>query len=148
MSNNNIDNMSDIENSDSDDIEQEAEQIKITKDFQENVIKFVKIDDLIKKKQSEITELKSQKKPCEENIIKYLDEIDENVIEITNGKLRKNKSETKVALNKEIIKNAINNQIQDPLIVEQILKIMDNRPKKVRTNIKRTSNRIRKKLNI
>ena len=115
---------------------------KISKEFQENVIKFVKIDDLMRKKQKEIAELRSQKKPCEDYILKYLDQIDESVIEISNGKLRKNKSETKVPLNQDIIKNAIKDKVSDPTTVEEIIKNMDKlRPMNTRVNLKRTKNR-------
>ena len=125
------------------DAEAKAEDdVNVSKEFYEQVVKFVKIDDLMRKKQKEMTELRSQRKPCEDFIIKYLDQIDESVVEITNGKLRKNKSETKVPLNQDIIKEAIETKVKDPKIVDSILKSMDDlRPKNVRVNIKRTSQR-------
>lgn len=117
-----------------------ADSVNVTKEFQENVIKFVKIDDLIRKKTTELAELKSQKKPIETFILKYLDQVNETVVEITNGKLRKNKSETKSGLTVDIIKEAIEKKIKDPKIVEEILKSMeDMRPKATRVNLKRTS---------
>ena len=124
-----------------DDLEKQAEVLQITQEFQENVIKYVKYDDLIRRKNDEIKKLKKQKKPCEEYIIKYLDREDINCIEINDGKLRKNKSENKVPLNQETIKDAIGKKITDPEVIKEILKIMDNRPKKVNVNIKRTLNR-------
>ena len=64
----------DKEDSISDDEDNETiDDVKVPKEFQENVVKFVKIDDLIRKKQEELSELKKQKKPCEEFILKYLD---------------------------------------------------------------------------
>jgi hypothetical protein len=120
--------------------EEKLEELKISKEFQENVKKFIHLDDLMRKKQEEITELKKLKKPCEKFILKYLDDIDENVIEITDGKLRKNKSETKSLLTQDIIKNAILEKIKDPLLVESILKSMEEkRPLNIHTNLKRTS---------
>lgn len=122
-----------------------ADSVNVTKEFQENVIKFVKIDDLIRKKTTELAELKSQKKPIENFILKYLDQVNETVVEITNGKLRKNKSETKSGLTVDIIKEAIEKKIKDPKVVEEILKNMeDMRPKATRVNLKRTS--VREKL--
>lgn len=121
------------------------DDIKITKEFQENVIKFVKLDDLIRKKKQEVSELSDQKKPCEEFILKYLDNVNENVIEITDGKLRKNKSETKAALKQDVIKNAINEKIADPKIVEEILNLMEmKRPLNTHVNLKRTAKRNKK----
>jgi hypothetical protein len=117
-----------------------TDSVNVTKEFQENVIKFVKIDDLIRKKTTELAELKSQKKPIETFILKYLDQVNETVVEITNGKLRKNKSETKAGLTIDIIKEAIEKKVKDPKIVEEILKSMEDlRPKATRVNLKRTS---------
>ncbi len=124
--------------SDSDE-EKALDKMKITKEFQENVVKFVKLDDLMRKKQEELAELRKKRKPCEEYILKYLDNIKENVIEITDGKLRKNKSETKQALSQDMIKGAILEKIEDPMIVEAILKSMEEkRPMNTHVNIKRT----------
>lgn len=134
-----IDNNEDISMSDDSDEEQSLDEIKISKEFQENVKKFIHLDDLLRKKQEEITELKKQKKPCEAYILKYLDDVNENVIEITDGKLRKNKSETKAQLTQDIIKNAILEKIKDPTIAEAIIKSMeDKRPLNSHTNLKRT----------
>lgn len=120
----------------------EESKLEIPKEFKENVIKYVKIDDFIRKKQEELMELKQKKKPCEEYILKYLDTIEENVIEISDGKLRKNKSETKASLSQDIIKKAICEKVKDPTIVEDIMKMMEDlRPLNTHVNIKRTSAR-------
>jgi len=133
-------------NSSADSEENNDAEVNVSKEFQENVIKFVKIDDLIRKKQKEMTELRSQRKPCEDFILKYLDQVGESVIEITGGKLRKNKSETKVPLNLDVIKEAIETKVKDPKIIAYILKSMDDlRPKNVRVNLKRTNQRTPKK---
>ena len=127
---------------DSNEIEQEAEKIAVSKEFEENVIKYVKIDNLIRKKMAEIKELKSQRKPCEEFILSYLDKIGQNTIEISGGKLRYNKSETKQSINQDIIKKSIAEKVTDPTIIEDILKIMEkNRPLKTSVNLKRTNER-------
>jgi hypothetical protein len=131
---------------DSDDIEDEAEKINVSKEFEEKVIKFVKLDNLIRKKNTEIKELKEQRKPCEDFILKYLDQIGQNTIDITGGKLRRNKSETKKSINNDIIKKSLTEKIKDPLAVDEILKIMEeNRPLKTSINLKRTNERAKKK---
>jgi len=130
------------QDTDSDDeIDNEAKEVQITKEFQENVIKYVKIHDLINKKNEELRELKKMKKPCEDFILKYLDKFDVNYVEVTDGKLRKNKSENKVPLSQDIIKDAISKKVSDPKIVEEILKSIEKRPTKTAVNIKRTKNR-------
>ena len=128
-----------------DDENSKTDSMNVTKEFQENVIKFVKLDDLVRKKTIELSELKAQKKPIEAFIIKYLDQVNESVVEITNGKLRKNRSETKTGLTIDIIKEAIEKKVTDPKIVDEILKTMeDMRPKATRINLKRTSTREKK----
>ena len=94
---------------------------------------------------AEIKELKSQRKPCEEFILSYLDKIGQTTIEISGGKLRKNKSETKQSINQDIIKKSIAEKVQDPSVIEDILKIMEkNRPLKTNVNLKRTNERAKK----
>jgi len=123
-----------------------VQSVKVTKEFQENVLKFVKIDDLIRKKQEELLELKQQRKPCEQYILKELDKINQTTISISDGKLRRNKSETKASLNQEVIKNAITDKVKDPQLVEEILKAMeDKRPVTTHVNIKRTGGKKKKK---
>lgn len=139
-----IDNSNDplapIDNDDN--INKESEQLKVSKEFQENVIKYIKLDDLIRKKEKEMKELKTQRKPCEEFILKYLDNVGENIIEVTGGKLIRNKSETKQKLSNDIIKEAITDKIIDPKKVEEIIELMETmRPKNVRVNLKRTAAR-------
>jgi hypothetical protein len=126
----------------SDDSETERKPVPISKEFQENVVKFVKLDDLIRKKRTELTELTDQKKPCEAYILKYLDDIGENVIDITNGKLRKNRSETKATLTQDVIKKALSEKILDGSVIEDIIKSMEEkRPTNTHVNIKRTGQR-------
>ena len=129
--------------------EENVADVKVTKEFQENVVKYVKIDDLIKKKQDEIKELKQKKTPCEKHILKFLEDVDENVIEISEGKLRKNKSTTKQKLTEDIMKNAISEYVKDPIQVEAILKAMDEkRPEVTHVNLKRTAKRAPRKKTI
>jgi|LakMenEpi03Aug12_release.lakeMendotaPanAssembly.Ray.scaffolds.fasta_scaffold188093_2 hypothetical protein len=126
--------------------EKSIDQVKVSKEFQENVIKFVKLDDLMRKKSQELAELREQRKPIEQYILKYLDNVDVNVIDITDGKLRKNKSETKAAINQDIMKNAMTEKIKDPKIVEEILKLMeDKRQMNTHVNLKRTGTRPNRK---
>jgi hypothetical protein len=129
-----------------DEIDKEADSLKVSKEFEENVIKYVKLFDLIQKKNEEIRELKKMKKPCEEFILTYLDKVDVTFVEITDGKLRKNKSENKVPISQDVIRNAIAKNIKDPSIVNEILKNINTRPTKTQVNIKRTKNRGPKKI--
>ena len=68
---------------------------EVTEEFVEVVKNWVKIDDEIRKKNQEVKELKDERKEFEIFIIEYMDKINENVINISDGKLRKNKSASK-----------------------------------------------------
>ena len=126
--------------------------VQVTDEFKECVIAFIKLDDLIRQRQEDIKELKEKKKPYEEFILKYLDKVGENVIEIQESKLRKNQSETKMPLKLDIIKDAIFETIKKEKndhsdekckeLVEETIQLMENkRPTTVRVNLKRTFNR-------
>jgi len=126
------------------DDEKKSQAVSVSKEFQENVVKFVKVDDLIKKKQEELSELKDKKKACEKFILKYLDDVGENVIDITNGKLKKNKTESKTPINQDIMKKAISEKISDPTVIEEILKSMeDKRTTNTNVSLKRTGRKPR-----
>jgi len=123
----------------------EVANTKISKEFQENVVKYVKLDDLIKKKQGEMSELKKQKKPCEDFIIKYMEKVDQHEIGITDGKLKKDKVERKENMNSDLIKATLIDKLKDPKLVEEIIKSIDeSRPIVKKVNIKRTSTVARK----
>ena len=103
-----------VEESDdySENLSSKLEVKKESNKFYETVIKYLKIDDLIREKQTEYREelktLKDDKNLLEDFIIRYLDKIDENFINIEGkGKLIKNKSSNKVAIKADLIKKGI-----------------------------------------
>lgn len=119
----------DSEDSDDDDIPQL---------FQENVVKYVKIDDMIKKRQAEIRELRKLLKPCEQVILEFLQENKQETVVITEGKLQSKTTETKAPLTQAIIKEAITRKVNNAELVEEILLLMDElRVKRVKVNLKR-----------
>ena len=118
----------------------------ITEEFVEVVKSWVKLDDEIKKRNDEIKEFKTERKEYEIFILEYMDKINENVINISDGKLRKNKSSTKPPLKQEFIQNALLDITNDSVKAMEITKyILYNRPKTERVNLKRTRNRVKKK---
>jgi len=142
--------------------EEEDENNKAERDtmpeFKENVVKFVKMDDLIRIKMEEIKELKEQKKPYEEYILGFLEKKDAPFVNIKTGKLIRNKSETKTPLKLDIIKESIVEGIKSENnmeaasdtkyndITEKIIELMNSkRVKTTRTNLKRTFVREKKK---
>jgi len=113
----------------------------LPKDFENNVRDWVHIDNKLRQLAEEAKELKKEKKPKEEQIIKYLDQNGINVIEINGGKLRRNKSETKQKLQQEDIEKVLKEKLDGKKVIE-ILKYMENsRQTKVNINLKRTTER-------
>ncbi len=139
-------------------ISQDSKQNKVTAEFKEKVITYIKIDDLIRKKNEEIKELKEKKKPCEEFIIGVLEKVEAEFVDYNGGKLVKTKSETKTPLKPELIKDAIYEGLMKEKIVKDkessdkiLLEIFDliekKREKKIKVNIRRTFDRKKNKKN-
>jgi hypothetical protein len=133
-------------------ISQNSKQNMVTSEFKEKVITYIKIDDLIRKKNEEIKELKEKKKPCEEFIIGVLEKVEAEFVDYNGGKLVKTKSETKTPLKPELIKDAIyeglmrekivkDKESSDKILVEIFDLIEKKREKKVKVNIRRTFDR-------
>ena len=119
---------------------------EVTEEFVEVVKSWVSIDNDIRKKMAEIKELKDERKEFEVFILEYMDKINENVISISDGKLRRNKSSTKAGLKQETIQTALLDITQDQSKALEMTKyILDSRPMTERVNLKRTKNRTSKK---
>jgi hypothetical protein len=122
----------------------EVEKKRISPEFVENVKKYLLIDDKIKQLKEESKKLATDKKEREEFILNYLQNIDENVIDVHDGKLRRNISKTTAPLKKETIQNTLNIILGDvnkaTMITQEIIK---SRPIVERVTLKRTKNRER-----
>ena len=116
-------------------------EMPVSKELERVVVKYVKIDNEIKEKQQELKELRKKRGKYEEKILTWFDDEGEKVIEITDGKLRKNKAETMIPLKKDFIENKIKDKVNDPKLVQEIMKSLNQRPKNVRVNLKRTRKR-------
>ncbi len=82
-------------------------QQKVTKEFKHNVLTWVSIDDKIRESRQKVKELNQKKKEFEENILKYLTEVNEESVMIIDGKLSKVVSKSKEPLKKENIHSAL-----------------------------------------
>ncbi len=120
----------------------EVEKKRISPEFVENVKKYLLIDDKIKQLKEESKKLATDKKEREEFILNYLQNIDENVIDVHDGKLRRNISKTIAPLKKDTIQNTLNIILGDvnkaTMITQEIIK---SRPIVERVTLKRTKNR-------
>ena len=142
-------------------------QITTATPFNKVVKKQVKLGNLIKKLEEDKKSYTDSKKPCEEYLLKYMKSKEENSIEITDGRLVINKSETKKTLTQDTMKNTIESLINNlfdvltksgdlkenvknkfniPNLVKQTMEKMDNdRGKQSREYLKRVNKRIPKK---
>ena len=113
---------------------------QVSKEFVDTVKKYIEIDDKLKyiKKQSKV--LNGDKKEHENFILNYLQSIDENVIDIPDGKLKRNISKTQAPLKKELIQKALIEILGDSnkatLISDQII---NSRPMIEKITLKRTT---------
>lgn len=110
--------------------------------FKEIVIQYVNLDDLLRSKNEEIKEIKKDKKEIEEYIIECMEKLNEGVIDISDGKLRLNKTKTKTGLKESYLEESLQKLTNDNQKAQLMTKqILENRPVKERVNIKRTFNR-------
>jgi hypothetical protein len=148
-----VDSLSDVSSVSSDEETESEEGVAVSKTFQENVIKYVKLDDIIVEKDKEVQSMKKQRKTAEEYIIKSLDKLGEDKIDISDGKLKMNKTKNKVGISEEIIKESLTKNLQGVIdgkmdklsYVKSVMDGIDNRPKKEKITIKRSRNRPPKK---
>lgn len=93
----------------------------VTENFKDKLAKFIFMDNLIRQETIEYREkietLKSQKDYLSEYIMRYLENINENIIELgDNGTIRKYESVRKGGINKEIIEQSIYEKLKQEKI--------------------------------
>jgi hypothetical protein len=125
------------------DSENKGEKKKISKEFVDSVKRYLEVDDKLREIKEKTKDLNNEKKQKEEFILNYLQTIDEKVIDVADGKLRRNISKTQAPLKKETIQKALIDIVGDATkataMTEQIIK---SRPVVERVTLKRTKNRI------
>jgi hypothetical protein len=133
---------------DSEDEFSEEVQYEYMDDFKEKVKQYVKTDDKIRELQVQIKELNLGKKKAETEILKHFERMGETNINITGGKLKINKYESKDSFKENLVKDVISEKITDPKIIDTIFdKINEKRVENstVQIKIKRTFERGGKK---
>ena len=124
-------------------VEENSEPKKqVSREFVDTVKKYIEIDDKLKyiKKQSKV--LSGDKKEHENYILNYLESIEENIIDIPDGKLKRNISKTQTPLNKEYIQKSLVEIVGDTNKASLLTdKILNSRPMKERVTLKRTTNK-------
>jgi len=148
------------ENDNNDVISTMAEQDYINNELVEKIMKYFVIDNRIREKQKEIREemkeLKDKKSDLEKFILRFLNETEQNFIEVSGqGKLMKKTSTRVGAINQVMIKesikemlikeNIICDEIEIECFVDNVLKTIDDmRPKTTKEYIYRSEDNTNK----
>lgn len=126
----------------SSDSESSDVQQKVTKQFRNNVLKYLDIDDEIRKLRAKSKELTKEKKDMEESILNFLETVEEKSVVVRDGKLIRNVSKSKAPLKKESIAKALSEITQDVNKANIMTDhIFNSRQVVERVNLKRTKNR-------
>lgn len=144
----------DYDNMTSDQISQKGQEKFFKSELMEKIVKYIKIDDSIKEKQRELREqtkcLKTQKTDMEKYILSYLENINEDFVNIQGtAKLTRTTTISKGAIKPDNIKLSIIDglklqkiNLDEKKITEILESVMEsvdkNRPTKTKTYIKRT----------
>ncbi len=121
----------------------ETEKKKVSPEFVNTVKKYLEIDDKLKEIRDTIKKLTSDKKDKEDFILNYLQSIEESVIDVRDGKLRRNISKTQVPLKKEHLHKTLTDIVGDSLKAQAMTdQIIKSRPTVERVTLKRTKNKV------
>ena len=120
----------------------DTEQKEISNDFKKKVSEWIALDDKIKDLVKEVKECKEEKKQIENTILQNMDNLNLVILDIGNGKIRKNISKTKGALKEETIKDSLFQIFKDDNQASTTTQlILDSRPVIETTRLKRTYKR-------
>ena len=88
-------------------------QKEVSLEFKQKIVRWVKLDDDLRKIRETTKEINDEKKQSEEYILAYLDNIGEKEVGINDGKLTKHVSKSQEPLKKENIQKALNDIVKD-----------------------------------
>ena len=119
------------------------EKKKVSPEFVQSVKKYLEVDDKLRKLREETKTLTTNRKQNEEFILNYLQTIDENVIDVADGKLKRNVSKTPTPLKKETIQKALTDIMGDSIKAQAMTdQIIKSRPMVEKITLKRTKNKM------
>lgn len=114
---------SSIENSNSTPMSKKSCESTVPDIFREKIIKFIKLDDLIREEtiayKEKMETLKTQKEEMSQYILRHLDDVGEKEIDLSKqGKISKYTSTRKSGLNKDIIQQSIYEKLKTDKLVK------------------------------
>ncbi len=118
--------------------------MQVSQSFEDNVKKYVLIDNQIKNGQEAIRTLRKEKELAEENILIYVktNNLEESPINITGGKLKYALSKTSVSINRDYIQNRLESYFKSETKAKEVANyIYSNRETREKEVIRRTRSR-------
>ncbi len=114
-------------------------QKKISPEFIQSVKKYLEVDDKIRDIREKTKVLTTQKKENEEFILNYLQTIEENSIDVKDGKLKRNISKSQTPIKKDMIQKALAEITGDNVKAQELTDhIVKSRPITERVSLRRT----------
>jgi hypothetical protein len=115
------------------------ESPEVTEEFKQKIVRWVKLDDDLRKIRETTKEINDEKKQAEEYILAFMDNIEQKEIAISDGKLSKQVSKSMEPLNKTNIQSAINEVMKDDGKAKALTDhILSSRKSKEKVSIRRT----------
>lgn len=102
---------------------------KISPEFVTAVKKYLEVDNIIRDIKEKVKNLNIQKKENEELILNYLQNMNENDIDVADGKLKRNISKTQKPIAKDFLQNALTEATGDSVKAKSLLEhVLNARP--------------------
>jgi hypothetical protein len=122
--------------------ESESNKKQISAEFVQAVKKYLEVDDKLREIKDKTKKLNTEKKEKQEFILNYLTSIEESIIDVADGKLKKTITKTQAPLKKELIHKALTDLTGDSAKAQSMTEtIINSRPTVERVNLKRTKNK-------
>ena len=122
--------------------ESESNKKQISAEFVQAVKKYLEVDDKLREIKDRTKKLNTEKKEKQEFILNYLTSIEESIIDVVDGKLKKTITKSQAPLKKELIHKALTDITGDSVKAQSMTEtIINSRPTVERINLKRTKNK-------
>jgi len=122
--------------------ESDSNKKQISQEFVQAVKKYLEVDDKLREIKDKTKKLNTEKKEKQEFILNYLTSIEESIIDVADGKLKKTITKTQAPLKKELIHKALTDLTGDSVKAQSMTEtIINSRPTIERINLKRTKNK-------
>ena len=116
---------------------------EVTEEFKHKIVRWVKLDDDLRKLRETVKEINDEKKQAEEYILAFMENIEEKEIAITDGKLTRQVSKLPEPLNKDNIQKAIAEVTKNEAKAKELTEyILSTRKTKEKVALKRTKIRV------